>query len=1258
MLEFQRANPDFGAVGHNTEAEFPLPGCLESLLEKCILKNARRDKLAKVKKIVDKDPEVARVKRDRSAALKVQFESVCMRDVTTLQGTKDDIGEGGTGSTLGMDVFCDEMSDRGVAEDIKITATPNITGLFLPSVGSNLSWLDCKGAFATCQSGADTDTIDFEEFLSCLALCGTIKYENVKGIGGKGGRPGTCPDAGAEMPLAAIVDGIYTNFLGEKDSHAVVTEFQQPALPRYDYASSGADSKWINVYTKMDLSHAFGFPLWEKEVFEVLGANYAELKLIFQQYAKTGTAGSASAAQLFTMQKTELTNLSLDCSFANAEFMQTRVINIFERADQVDDTFQTSKKDKRVKTGTSAEGGDNGLELHEFLECIVMLAFARANPKYGQVGKSDPEKNDLDVLPGCLSSLLTGCILQKAKRDEAPKWLSEIVTSSDCRAAIDQREDELRMEWRRAAGKGQQGSQMTNKNMTDTGLTMSIDDFIADLLERGMMNDVTIPPRPPVVGMAVQKVALSLSALDIKGAFVTVQDTDTVGGASGNYKQGENKNAADALTMGNTNHQIGFEEFQNALALCGHVKYMQVPGATMAQRVAGSLDNYLGKKTERDVITAVLYPPPVRTAIADTAPALPGQPDELHDIFVTTWKEAMKGCLVIDVIGFPVWEEEVFKLVQKHYGELSAVFTHYAQSIAGGSLQKTTLLTVTMQDNELASFCRDAGLLTEQLTIARVQSLFKDVANAFAATKTTGKTASNGQGGGSGVYSEGIHMPAFIVLLLLIALNRANPKLGRVGEAGEAAVDSPIPDCFVALLEKHVLKKAKRSKMMTVKAEVIAADYKSVFGPSRAALEKSFNSACKKREKMPAVSLFSKFMMSRPTLIAELKDSGIIVQKQVKAKPKVTGDAAANLSLSLAPLDVEAAFTLCQDGMHGDAANDTIDFEEFLLALALCGAFKYSEVDMAVAQRVEAVAGEYVGAASADVAIAASAPKAARYDASASGGAPAFLKCWAKMDLSRVRGFPTWEEGVCRVLSEAFTDVSALFTYYAGDSPGMQQAELVDLVLDNNLPTDKYTITRIISLFESINKESGAGDADLELYEFLTFIVTLAFSRSAGGDGLAELTSMLAGLRRSLKIDELGGTLTELKADEKLAEALTNSAGPINEIAYKQANGGKPVGERAWLKYLEKVQQIRSVIVKLPNGSEGHTTLTWQDASAAFSLCGGGADLDNTSFAMALALCGAVKYRVVGSMTPAARFLGFLANVGNSKDEHAVITEG
>ena len=79
------------------------------------------------------------------------------------------------------------------------------------------------------------------------------------------------------------------------------------------------------------------------------------------------------------------------------------------------------------------------------------------------------------------------------------------------------------MAWRKAAGKGQQGAQMNNKNMTDTGVTMSVDDFIADLLERGLMKDVTLPPRPPVVGMAVTPVHLNLSALDIKGAFVAAQ---------------------------------------------------------------------------------------------------------------------------------------------------------------------------------------------------------------------------------------------------------------------------------------------------------------------------------------------------------------------------------------------------------------------------------------------------------------------------------------------------------------------------------------------------------------------------------------------------------------------------------------------------------------------------------------------------------------------------------------------------------------
>ena len=126
------------------------------------------------------------------------------------------------------------------------------------------------------------------------------------------------------------------------------------------------------------------------------------------------------------------------------------------------------------------------------------------------------------------------------------------------------------------------------------------------------------------------------------------------------------------------------------------------------------------------------------------------------------------------------------------------------------------------------------------------------------------------------------------------------------------------------------------------------------------------------------------------------------------------------------------------------------------------------------------------------------------------------------MDLQYVKGFPTWEEGVFAALSSSFSDLLALFTYYAGDTPGMQQAELVDLAMDSNLPTKQYPITQIIGLFEQVNKESGVGDADLELFEFLQFLVTLAFSMDKDTtDYAASLSKLLAKLSRSKKVDEL-----------------------------------------------------------------------------------------------------------------------------------------
>jgi hypothetical protein len=84
-------------------------------------------------------------------------------------------------------------------------------------------------------------------------------------------------------------------------------------------------------------------------------------RLIFQQYSKTGAAGSSTAAELFTLAKSELMNLSMDCGLATPEFTQTRVINLFERANQVDASSTVNKNGKASKAFKAR--GDGGLQV-------------------------------------------------------------------------------------------------------------------------------------------------------------------------------------------------------------------------------------------------------------------------------------------------------------------------------------------------------------------------------------------------------------------------------------------------------------------------------------------------------------------------------------------------------------------------------------------------------------------------------------------------------------------------------------------------------------------------------------------------------------------------------------------------------------------------------------------------------------------------------------------------------------------------------
>ena len=114
---------------------------------------------------------------------------------------------------------------------------------------------------------------------------------------------------------------------------AVISECLYPPLPRFDYKASGAPKPFLDAWAKMDLTHIYGFPLWEEAVFSQLSTHFTEVSppprtnrasspsslspcllppphtfpiwqvsAIFTHYAKSGSAGAVSANAALTMQ--------------------------------------------------------------------------------------------------------------------------------------------------------------------------------------------------------------------------------------------------------------------------------------------------------------------------------------------------------------------------------------------------------------------------------------------------------------------------------------------------------------------------------------------------------------------------------------------------------------------------------------------------------------------------------------------------------------------------------------------------------------------------------------------------------------------------------------------------------------------------------------------------------------------------------------------------------------------------------------------
>ena len=169
------------------------------------------------------------------------------------------------------------------------------------------------------------------------------------------------------------------------------------------------------TWEMLQLSQLAGFPLWEKDVHDVLAANLESLQSIFRAYAASSLEGSSTEIDM-----EEFHDFVIEADLITGEYGFDTMSGQFTKA--------------------NAGSNDTVLEFHEFLTMLVRISFFRANPQYGmRKGKDqkNAEKFDDVPLPGCLSEMLTEKVLPNSRTDTyAEEFANNTLPLPEVQAAL------------------------------------------------------------------------------------------------------------------------------------------------------------------------------------------------------------------------------------------------------------------------------------------------------------------------------------------------------------------------------------------------------------------------------------------------------------------------------------------------------------------------------------------------------------------------------------------------------------------------------------------------------------------------------------------------------------------------------------------------------------------------------------------------------------------------------------------------------
>merc|ERR1719502_1383647 len=313
-------------------------GCLQTMIEDEILPRARKDTSAVFRDTVMTEVSVLKVLDDYRPKLKAWYNEV----------TSDDSKQTDLTDKLQMEQWmriCDETDitgDPACKTEYKWRLSmPQVKMAFIDSQPS-----DSLGAAQS--SGTDAmSVLDFDEFLETCARLGIDKYRAVK-----------------EVSPADAVRGFLQNLLGEATPDEVVIKATYIHAERYDAEKETKPlkgetqkdlEKWLECWSRMEIMDVHLWPLWEKEVHDIIHPLFKELQLIFLAYTRSISEDSAEDAMEMSMD--EFHDFVVDVGLETKQYKFDVMSTQFIKANATN-TAQVRAQRQEEKRDAQSRGND------------------------------------------------------------------------------------------------------------------------------------------------------------------------------------------------------------------------------------------------------------------------------------------------------------------------------------------------------------------------------------------------------------------------------------------------------------------------------------------------------------------------------------------------------------------------------------------------------------------------------------------------------------------------------------------------------------------------------------------------------------------------------------------------------------------------------------------------------------------------------------------------------------------------------------